>query len=491
MDGAGGRRDLPDARNPLFQAVMVEYLLKRVHTFTGGKVSHQPRNVFADKKDRSRFLATVMRGDVDEVVEAYGRVQDELDAFVEGSTMLDWAALKGKRKKARRKEDIRNVITRHELMHLAYESMILGIMYGHLKVVQFFVTEIGLPAIPAVLKHMGTPLFLACQFGHADIARFLLNEGALINEGMDEDDATPLLVAAQEGHADVVKVLIDSGADVHKATTAGMAPLYEACFNNDAEIVDVLFEAGAGKDIPEKILHEMVLSLCHDGKVDMARSFLTRNHVDLNVVFDDQDGITMLCIDIQEGHLGIVRLLIELGADVNLARADAGATPLYIASMYGHTDIVNALLDAGASVHKRRTDSGSTPLFIASQLNHLAIVRLLVDAGADVNARLSKNGASPITVASQHGHTEVVRHLVSAGANVNMLSSEPMCATPLYLACQRGHLDVVRLLVAEFGADTSLARADTGDTPLETAQEHDYDDIVRFLEGHAGASSGQ
>ena len=45
----------------------------------------------------------------------------------------------------------------------------------------------------------------------------------------------------------------------------------------------------------------------------------------------------------------MARLLIEAGADVNLATAD-GRTPLGVACWYGYAEVVRVLLEAGADV---------------------------------------------------------------------------------------------------------------------------------------------
>ena len=47
------------------------------------------------------------------------------------------------------------------------------------------------------------------------------------------------------------------------------------------------------------------------------------------------------------GHIEVVILLIEKGADIN-ARDSSGYTALKMASIMGHTEIANLLIEAGA-----------------------------------------------------------------------------------------------------------------------------------------------
>jgi ankyrin repeat protein len=53
-----------------------------------------------------------------------------------------------------------------------------------------------------------TPLFIACQVGHVDAARLLLDNGASVYEA-DEDGDTPLSIAKNKGHSAIVALLAE------------------------------------------------------------------------------------------------------------------------------------------------------------------------------------------------------------------------------------------------------------------------------------------
>ena len=73
----------------------------------------------------------------------------------------------------------------------------------------------------------------------------------------------------------------------------------------------------------------------------------------------------------QLGHLEIVRLLVEVGADKDQAD-NQGATPMHIAAEEGHLDIVRFFLESGAD-SDRSTNQGATAWDLASWGGHQQI----------------------------------------------------------------------------------------------------------------------
>jgi len=99
-------------------------------------------------------------------------------------------------------------------------------------------------------------------------------------------------------------------------------------------------------------------------------------------------GLTPLHSAAFGGHVEIVKLLLERGADPN-AKTDDGLTPLHIAAFKGHVDVVRVLLEHGANPNAK-DNNGQTPLHYAVQEGHVEIVKSLLERGAD--PRIADNG---------------------------------------------------------------------------------------------------
>ena len=103
---------------------------------------------------------------------------------------------------------------------------------------------------------------------------------------------------------------------------------------------------------------------------------------DLNVV-EEGTGDVPLCIAAENGDVTAGQLLLDSGADPNVA---SHAWPVHFAAGNGHAEFVELLLEYDSEVHCL-DEEGGTPLMDAAAGGHLAVVEMLLEAGSDPTHR--------------------------------------------------------------------------------------------------------
>ncbi|KAF8128801.1 ankyrin repeat-containing domain protein [Mycena galopus ATCC 62051] len=174
------------------------------------------------------------------------------------------------------------------------------------------------------------------------------------------------------------------------------------------------------------------------------------------------------------GHIKIVHILLEKGADVNAAGGEYG-TSLQVAAAEGHTEVVSILLEKGANVNAAGGYYGSS-LQAAAAEGHTEIVCSLLEKGANVNATGGAYGSS-LQAAAAEGHTEIVYILLERGADVNVAGG--YYGSSLHAAVAEGHTDIVSILL-ETGADINVAGRHYGSV-LQAAVARGHTKIVCVL----------
>ena len=127
----------------------------------------------------------------------------------------------------------------------------------------------------------------------------------------------------------------------------------------------------------------------------------------------DEDGRTPLMHAILAEHPdpAIVRVLLEKGAEADVADKGERWTALHFAARDEHTGIVGLLLGAGAAVDPVDVFD-DTPLWRAvfAYRDDLGTIELLLERGADP-ARKNCKGVSPLDLATKMGRTNLIELL--------------------------------------------------------------------------------
>jgi len=219
-----------------------------------------------------------------------------------------------------------------------------------------------------------------------------------------------LLQAARAGDIERVKTLLKADPRLLVARDPmGNTALIIAVNSGHEALAELLFDAGV-----EPGLHEAA-AIGDSGRV---RAALEREPSQLDT--DSPEGFTPLALAAHFGHLDVMRLLIDRGADVNrVATHRLAVTPLHAALFGRQVDAALLLIEGGANVALARGGSGWkragwTPLHYAAGMGFSTLVQPLLDRGADPS-RPDEEGKTPLDVAIEANHSGIADVLRSRG----------------------------------------------------------------------------
>lgn len=146
----------------------------------------------------------------------------------------------------------------------------------------------------------------------------------------------------------------------------------------------------------------------------------------------------------------LVKVILELNADVNAANAFQGKTPFVTAITHSSADIVKMMMDHGADLELDNAN-GSVPLEKAFESGDKEKIDLFIGMLNTANVRqwhlLDKYLQSP------NPEQEVLAKLVQLGADVNRLDGQGRSV--LYRSIRMKNLDCLEFLI-KAGADVNL-----------------------------------
>jgi ankyrin repeat protein len=384
------------------------------------------------------------------------------------------------------------------------------------------------------------PIHAAAGAGDVARVRALLDADPHLVQRMDRQGGTPLHRAVAASAREVIRLLLDRGADIHALhgagpglesgyAAAGFQPIDLTFWNGpfwgvrgDTVTAQLLLERGAAYD-------SVIASAL--GDLDRVRAFLDEDP--RRIAEMRPSGKRALSSAVEFGHVAVVRLLLERGADPNVAEgatAPRGAA-LHAAARAGQRDLVELLLAHGADPNASIDSSGNatyaarTPELRALLLAKGGTLHTydLVWMGEDdeVLRRVTTDPASAndgcggvFAAACRLGKRDLVVRLLAAGARVppvvtacrSYLWTEPdllrlllasgmdpnlpdwQHATPLHDLCGRDsrgrphpHRTACATIFLDAGASLSARDENYRSTPLAWAARNDLPDMVEFL----------
>jgi uncharacterized protein len=389
-----------------------------------------------------------------------------------------------------------------------------------------------------------TPLHWAVHHGDLELTQRLIRAGAKVNVRNDYG-SSPMSEAAILGRADLLDALLKAGADVESPNGDGQTALMVVARTSRVDAARLLLKSGAKVNTVEQWRGQTALMWAVAQKQPAMVAELVKAGADVNArstvnnwerqvtaepraIYRPAGGLTPLLYAAREGCAECARLLVDAGADLNLADPE-NVSPLLMAVINAQWDTAQYLIKKGANPNKWDF-WGRAPLYAAVDLHTiprggrpdwpsldettpLQVVEMLLAAGANPNAQLKLSppfrnigndrgldgmlttGATPLLRAAKALDAPAIAALLAAGADISLSNSRGI--TPIMAAAGLGSVDAdtrgfyltedtqarsiesLKLLI-NAGGDIN-SKDSRGLTPLHEAARWGWNDVVEFL----------
>ncbi|EXJ68497.1 uncharacterized protein A1O5_08290 [Cladophialophora psammophila CBS 110553] len=203
------------------------------------------------------------------------------------------------------------------------------------------------------------------------------------NKLSDLRPPSPLGLALQNGHYDVAKLLIERGADVNSVAHLTLVrPLHFAVFSGKEELVKLLIDNKADINGREVDGWPPLMFAAQIGNCKMIDSFIDEG-VDVNATANS--GVTALWIASQQGHTAVVQTLLK--AEARSFAAKSGRYPVHQAAQNAHFEVVKLLVEEDPNCVNLKDARGTSLISLASsgrETVRVDIMKYLDSKGAPI-----------------------------------------------------------------------------------------------------------
>jgi ankyrin repeat protein len=262
------------------------------------------------------------------------------------------------------------------------------------------------------------PLHRAAELGRVEIMTMLVDAGADINT-VNDNRYTACHYAIKYDQFDALKLLVERGANLDVVDSIGrsLLSIVAQCVRDERFVV-LLLDAGAPLDgLSNGDLMNLVKS------VAVFNRFVARgiNFTTMRDIF----GAT-LCHHVARNvtHEDDLRALVNVCGNGAVHAVDnTGWTPLHWASSHGNESAMRVMVELGAEIDRQDNDGSTALINVYPSYGNSSCVELLLALGADVNL-VANNGRTACHFAVMGKKRALLCALVAAGGDLDQLNKE-------------------------------------------------------------------
>jgi len=380
----------------------------------------------------------------------------------------------------------------------------------------------------ALDNNMQSPLHIALESGHVEMAKKILCLKNVIVGRSDTNGNTELHIACQRGMTEIVELLLSTTSSISTKNKIGMTPFLTAVQNGFLDIVQVFFcrnssifletdsnglsahtiATNSNKIHLASIIQEKmglnpekqskaVVSVMPSASVSFDTGHVSDSNTDimikdaiisnnmeylkqqLNSAGTDLNAIVLKSINLAVKEINPTCLTYLFDNFSEICQEELTGKPILSAAVNsGCVENVQTLLSAKVDVNLI-DDAGYSPLIRALQLENTKILEVILNyPGVDFKTVSKGEGFSAAHFAISKNNLRGLQILLEKGVPLNIKDSRGQF--PIHHACIAGKYDAVQLIIQHEHKNADLPDS-FGATPLIAAAAHGNFDICKYL----------
>ena len=220
-----------------------------------------------------------------------------------------------------------------------------------------------------------TPFHVACENNNIDIVKMLLDEPTIDLNALFRCNNTPLDTVCRWDHSDIFRLFLESDRiDFFKPEISGKNPFDTAYRYNSINIVKLLLDYNPFDSLIRN--SNALWHACEKEYDDLALTLLKDDRIDPTKIPLNKGSVFYVAC--AKNLVPVVKMLID-DDRIDVMEKFHGLTPLHVASFNGCIGTIEILLKSDRIDPNNRNNLGETPFFRACDVCYASVIEMMLN----------------------------------------------------------------------------------------------------------------
>nr|XP_034305641.1 alpha-latrocrustotoxin-Lt1a-like isoform X5 [Crassostrea gigas] len=359
-----------------------------------------------------------------------------------------------------------------------------SIVTGDFPTFQYLIHKFDKHSLEEVDSNGFNCLHSAAKGGNLSIFKRICNMGVSV-EKKTNDGSNILHIAAQHGCYPICEYILENYAALFSLKdNLGMNPAHYAANAGQYHILDLMLKQGCDLFAEDEKNNENIVHLaCMVGSLEVCQFVKANKNLEKLLHAKNGGGWNSIQYATKNGHLDIVKFLLENGVDVKNKSKKIGKNCLHTACEFGKHEICEYIISKAPNLITDTDSSGQHAGHYAAKNGHTDILQLLINVDKYAMQRPSHDKINILHVACENAHYDMVVKIAKVFPFMVKEITEKGWNAALFITdkadAEEERIKILKHLL-DHGLDVYRV-SKSGKTILVNARKNNLKDIEQYL----------